>query len=195
MKKNKECFRQVIHLLYWIMLVFLHSKWVINSDTLLFLIIIWVIFLIIIKIKPKAYLIWKLTKVLERESDYRVFPWKWLFFYTLWSFSSLYFFQENIAYASILILWTWDAFSNIIWRKLWKNHWKFNKKKTIEWSIWWFIPSLIASVFFVKLIPAIIASFVAMIIEAIDLKIAWIKIDDNLTIPIISWAILSFCCN
>lgn len=191
MEKKMECFRQIIHFFYWFLIVFLHQKWIINNDSFLFLIIIWIIFILIIKIKPKVFFIWDLMKFFERKNDYKKFPWKWLFFFTIWAFFSLYFFEENIAYASILMLWIWDSLSNIIWRNFWKHKWKFNKSKTIEWSFWWLIWIIISSLFFVKIIPAIIASIIAMAVEALDFKIFWKRIDDNFSIPIISWFILN----
>jgi len=191
LEKYKECFRQVIHFLYWILIVLLHSKWIVDNDSLFFLIIMGIILILIIKFKPKVFILWDLLKIAEREKDYSFFPWKWLFFFTIWAFLSLLIFENNIAYASILILWVWDAFSNIIWRKLWKHKWFFNKEKTIEWSLWGLIWATIAASLFVNFIPAVIASTIAILLESIDLKIFWKRIDDNLTIPVLSGFILS----
>lgn len=190
MEEKKECLRQVVHLLYGPFLLVLHHKGFLTNEVMLYISIAFALWILFFRFEKN--LITKLLKKFERKDDLENFPLKWVFFFTIWAFLSFYLFEDPAAYAAILILWLWDSISNVFGRNYWKHWWVFNKKKTIEWSLAGFLAAAAASGLIVGFLPALLASLVAMILEAVDLKIWKIKIDDNFTIPLVTGLILSY---
>lgn len=101
---------------------------------------------------------------------------------------TLSFFSKPIAIYAFTTLIIGDAFAALVGKSFGK-HKVFNLSKTWEGMLAFFITSLIASYFIsglswqVKLIGA----YIATVVEVLPLKI-----DDNLTIPIISAAVMFF---
>ncbi len=200
MTERKELFRQSLHILYGPILVVLHYHWfIINELLLVFTFFLWII-LYLIKKKIYIPLIYSFLKNTERKSDFKSFPWKWFFYFTLSSLLLFLIFQNSeiwVAYISILILCILDSVSTLIWTKYWKTKWPFNKKKTLEWSVAWFVFSMfwtyyLANSYWISLSFLFITCFIAMLVEVPEFTINWFKLNDNVTIPFVSALVLSF---
>ena len=98
--------------------------------------------------------------------------------------------NNNIVYASIMILTFGDSFAAIIGINLKKTkHLKriknpLSTEKVLEGTIVGIIFASLSSMIFVSIIEAVIASTVAMIIEGVEWKFNKKIIDDNVLIPL-----------
>lgn len=106
------------------------------------------------------------------------------FYFYLASAVSLFLFSQQVAMLSITVLALGDSFSTAVGifgkRKIF-----YNRKKTWEGTFAGFAAAF-ASCFLINPMLALPAAFTGMIIESLPLKI-----DDNLTIPILTGIILS----
>lgn len=96
---------------------------------------------------------------------------------------SIYFFERNIALASISILTFGDSFSSLVGVKG-KLKLKISKKN-IEGIIAGIIAATLISQIFIGIIPAFIGSFFGMIAEYVDFKTKF-EMDDNILICLVS---------
>ena len=99
-------------------------------------------------------------------------------------------FERNIAFASILILAVGDSVAPFVGRHLGKVKNPLNPTRLIEGTIAGAIAGALAAMFFVSFWHALIASTIAMTVEAIELTLKNKKIDDNILIPLVSGAVL-----
>lgn len=190
MNDSKEYLRQVVHILYWPLLIFFFHFDIISFFWLIVLLYLVILCIEFLKMWIKIPIIYNFAKKFEREEDFKAFPGKGFFYFTFWALLTYYFFDKEIASASILILCILDSISTLIWRKYWKTKWPFNKIKSIEWSFFGFITAAVWASLIINPVLATTASFVAMVTEAIDIKIVNFKLNDNLTIPLASAIIL-----
>jgi dolichol kinase len=109
--------------------------------------------------------------------------------YCVGCFLTFVIFPQNIAFASILILALGDSISTFVGKGYGRIKHPFNKKKKIEGTLAGIILATLGAWIFVPFIPAVIASFVAMNLEAVH----WRKyqLNDNLLLPLIAGLILS----
>lgn len=99
-------------------------------------------------------------------------------------------FPKNIALAGVMILALGDSLSHYIGRFYSYIPHPLNKKKNIEGTIFGILAGFAGASFFVPVTHAIIASFVAMNLEAIEWKYKRYKIDDNLLLPLAAATVL-----
>ena len=193
MTDKKEYARQTAHVLGWPLIIYLHFYEIINDLHILIFLVLLIFVIELIKKGFKIPLIYDFIKFAERESDFKVFPWKWFFYFTLACLLSFVLFEKTIAYASIAILCTLDSVSTLVWRKYWTHKWIINKDKSLEWSFFGFIISIIWAIIFVdNPLHALTACVFAMLIEIPEIKIVDFTINDNLTIPLMAGATLSY---
>jgi dolichol kinase len=92
----------------------------------------------------------------------------------------LFYFNQNIANAAILILLFGDAASTVIGKKFGRIKWPFQLEKTIEGSLAFLLVGVMVAITQVPFIPAIVGSAAGALIEVYS------PIDDNIPIPIVS---------
>ncbi len=127
----------------------------------------------------------RFLSLFERDHHLEQFPGRGVLFFTIGSYITLLLFEQNIAYAGILILSVGDAISNIVGRRWGKISTKLNPQKNIEGNIAGILASLpFAYYFFPNIYAVIAASTVGMFLEIPAIRIFGIDIDDNLLIPI-----------
>lgn len=191
--KSQEIRRQLVHFLYGPLLILLHHYQVLTP--LIFLLLILLSFLISYRIKQKQEraIIGRILKIFERDHHFKTFPGQGPIFFTLGAYLSLLLFQTEIAYASIMILSVGDSVSHLIGRYFGKIKTPLHPEKYIEGSIVAFLLSVpFAYAFFPHLLPVVLASLAAMMVELPDLHIFGWDLDDNLTIPLIAGGAMSF---
>jgi len=98
--------------------------------------------------------------------------------------------DNNIIYASIMILAFGDAFNALIGTRLKKTkhliktkH-PIQKERLLEGTLWGIIAATLASVMFVSVLEAVLASTVAMLIESLEIRYKKQIVDDNVLIPV-----------
>ena len=94
-------------------------------------------------------------------------------------------FEKDIAMAAIIILALGDSFSRLI-GPFGKIKHPFNDKKFLEGVIAGMVAAALGAMLLVKPLEAIAASFFAMLLEGVNLRLFKFKIDDNITIPLIA---------
>ena len=91
--------------------------------------------------------------------------------------------------AAIMILALGDSFSRLI-GPFGKIKHPFNNTKFLEGLIAGLIAASLGAMLFIRPHEAVAASFIAMLLEGVDLKLFKLKIDDNITIPVVAGAII-----
>jgi dolichol kinase len=131
-----------------------------------------------------------LTKVLSiNRADARI-PGIEILFFFIGCWLSLVLFPRDIAFAAILILAFGDAIAHLVSRRFGSTQTFMTKTTYLEGTIAGVIAGSLAAWLYVPLIPAIIASIAAMLVEAGELRIGDHHVDDNLLIPLIAGAAL-----
>lgn len=88
---------------------------------------------------------------------------------------------------AVLVLIVGDSFSTIFGKLYGKHKISYNKKKSIEGSFTGFIAAFLVILTQVSIPIAFLAAFIGMFVESLPMKI-----DDNLTIPLIVGIVLWF---
>ena len=132
----------------------------------------------------------KYIESFERSKYRRKFPGKGPIFFFLGAWLVTFFFDKNIALAAIAILTFGDALATLISLSNGKKKHPLSNTKLIEGSIVGTIVGFLVASIFVPWWQALIAAFIAMNIEVMEIKIYEFDVDDNLSIPVIAAAII-----
>lgn len=182
-KEKLERRRQIFHLFFGTLVVFLYKIKIININ------ILFIIFLVgfvasFISVKRKIPLLHWFLRKFEREEDFQKSPGKGSLMYLAGILITLLLFEENIALAAIMILAVGDSVSHMVGKYFGK--YRFKSSKHLEGTVaGMFFASITASMFIEPKL-AFIGSVVAMLTEIIELRVGKTIIDDNLVIPIIA---------
>ncbi|MBI2047336.1 hypothetical protein HYT26_04220 [Candidatus Pacearchaeota archaeon] len=181
--KKQELVRQIMHILFGLLIVILFSADLINA-WILFYILIASIILSFLSIKLDVPVISWFLKNFERQNTR--LPGEGFVFFLAGSLLAIKLFSQDIALASILILSFGDGISHLIGEGIGKRKILFNKSKNIEGLVFGVIAGTIAALFFVSFLEAFVASLAAMLVEAVEIKIRENHIDDNLFVPLMA---------
>ncbi|PLW79642.1 hypothetical protein C0585_06625 [Candidatus Woesearchaeota archaeon] len=187
-KIHLEIKRQIFHLLFGLVLAVLYYFEHIGPRDIFFAIIAASIVILIHKKKKIKYINFFIRHFERPDIKYEGLG---ALNFLIGSFLTMiiFGFNKDIVTASILILSVGDSISPLIGLKYGKTSIKiFNEKKLIEGTIAGIIFSTLAASVVVPMIHAFIASLFAMVLEAVEFKY---RIDDNLSIPLISGVILT----
>lgn len=188
MLNKLEIKRQLFHIFTGILIVLLLYFEIINGYILFIIAIIGFVVSFYSR-KYKIPYIRFLLKTFDRKKDINNFPGKGAVFYLLGCTISVLLFPLDIAMASIMILALGDSVSRLVGPYGYLKH-PFHNEKFLEGVVAGWMAAIFGAIIFVPMLHAIIASGIAMLIEGVDLRIGEFKVDDNLTIPIISGFIL-----
>ena len=183
-----EIKRQPIHILSGLLIIALLYYDLLSPLILSALVIISVIASILIK-KTRPKVVYNLLRFVEREENLEHIPGKGLIAYLIGGLAVVTLFEKDIALASVMILALGDSISRLVGPFGRIRH-PFNNAKFIEGVIAGMIAASLGAMLFVRPYEAIAASFFAMLIEGFDLRILKFKVDDNITIPITSAAVI-----
>jgi dolichol kinase len=177
-----ELRRGIFHALCGLFLVFMILLVPYTRAVLLSLIFIGTLVIMISK-KIKIPGISNVIKLFERKEE--KYPGITAIFYMISAFLTLQFFKQDIAMASIIILAIGDPMAGFVGRNFGKI--KIFRQKHLEGTLAGFIASGLLACIFVPWNIAFFGAGVGMIVELFSVPIFFNKkIDDNLTIPIIS---------
>ena len=185
--KKQEIIRQLMHILFGLLVVILIHFSIINAWILFYFLVVSII-LSFLSIKFNIPLVSWFLKNFERPKAKLAtkLPGEGFIFFLVGSLLAIKLFSQDIALASILILSFGDGMSHLIGEGMGKNKMAFNKSKNIEGLIFGVIAGTIAALFFVSFLEAFIASLAAMLVEAVEIKIRDNHIDDNLFVPLVA---------
>ena len=181
--KKQELIRQIMHILFGLLIVILFSAGLISA-WILFYILISSIILSFLSIKLDVPVISWFLKNFERPKT--KLPGEGFIFFLTGSLLAIKLFSQDIALASILILSFGDGISHLIGEGIGKRKILFNKSKNIEGLVFGVIAGTLAALFFVSFLEAFVASLAAMLVEAVEIKIRENHIDDNLFVPLVA---------
>ncbi|MBU2590123.1 MAG: hypothetical protein KKA65_00040 [Nanoarchaeota archaeon] len=185
MKLDKqELKRQLFHLGLGIVIVLLFYFNLLTELELFIILVIGGVLAVLASKWKVPGINWFLKKF-EREKVR--FPGEGAIFYVLGCFLVLGLFPRDIAFASIMVLAVGDSFATLVGSSLGKRK---IKNKTLEGSLSGLITGFFAAMIFVSAAMAFSGTLVAMIFEAVELKLFGKTVDDNLFIPIIAAIIM-----
>lgn len=94
--------------------------------------------------------------------------------------------DKNVVLGAIAVLAFGDSIAAITGLYFPKTKNPLNENKSLEGSIAGLTAAVVASSFFVSPFGSFLGSFLAMIVEALDLKVGRLRIDDNVFLPLVS---------
>lgn len=130
----------------------------------------------------------QMLQIFERKEDIKKFPGKGIIFYFVGAYIALLVFPKDIAMASIMVLALGDSISHLYGLHYGKIKHPLSKTKFIEGTIAGTVFGFIGAFVFLPWLEALLASFAAMIVEAIEIKIGAQQVDDNLIVPFVAGA-------
>lgn len=190
-----EARRQVFHILFGTVLALLIYFELIDF---LILLIVFAVGLITSLISMKydiPVISWFLNQF-DRDKDRKKLPGRGALYYVIGVLIVYGLFTtvpngKDIIAGAIMILALGDAVPHFVAHMGRIKH-PFSDVKYVEASLVGVMLAFLGSVFFVGHLEALLASFAAMFVEGIDLKIGW-ELDDNIIIPVVAatviWAV------
>ncbi len=176
----REIKRHIFHIIFGTIIGLLFYFGILNKMHFAMLTILAGIMFYIYK-HYKLPVLHQMMMALEREHNLHKFPGIGAFYYMVGCTIAVWLYSTNIATASIFIVAWGDGVAGLL------RAYSTKRIKNRESTILAIAVSIFAAQFFVSLLHAAIASAITMIVERFD-----IKLDDNLYIPILSGAILTF---
>ena len=194
-KINVEINRKLLHMSLGVVLVALLMFGVVEKEHLLGLLAIMLI-TSILSVKYDIPVIGWLLRNFEREQYVKKFPGRGFIFYLVGSLLVLAFFPMDIAMPAILVLAFADSIGHLFGIRYGKRKHPYVKTKFVEGWIAGLIAGFVAAFVFVPWHEALAASFFAMLVEGIEVKIGAEEVDDNLIIPLVAaiaiWSVRYF---
>jgi dolichol kinase len=177
-----ELIRKLFHILGGIFIVLLFQARILTVP-LAGLIILLIAAVVLYNFRAEREL---LTKILSlNRADMRI-PGLDVLAYLVGCWLVLAIFPSRIAFAAILILAFGDAVAHLVSRSFGATQTFMTKSTYLEGTIAAIIAATLAAWVYVPFLAALIASAVAMIVEAGELRIGDHYIDDNLVIPLVA---------
>ena len=197
MIKQFEIRRNIFHIFYGLAYVLLIYFNIFKITHLLVLLLIGTI-IALVSLKYKLPFINWFLENFERSNT---FPGKGALTFLVGVIFAVALFDKPIALAVIMILTLGDSFSHIVGRFYSKIKNPLNDLRYIEGTLVGALIASLGAMLFVSPIKAFIASFIAMIVEAVDIKLLingcakkWIFdviLDDNVIIPLVAGVLLA----
>ena len=194
-KINVEVNRKLLHMFLGVVLVALLMFGIVGKEHLFGLLVVMLVLSMLSKKYNIPIISW-LLRNFEREDYVKKFPGRGFIFYIIGSLLVLAFFPMDIAMPAILILAFADSIGHLFGIRYGKRKHPYVKTKFVEGWIAGLIAGFIAAFVFVPWHEALAASFFAMLVEGIEVKIGAEEVDDNLIIPLVAaiaiWSVRYF---
>jgi len=183
-KIDLEIKRQIFHIYLGLMLMLLIHRNILNSFYILLIILFGAIISLISTKIDIPVISWFLDNF-ERPEYRKKFPGKGTIFFFIGVYIVTRLFQKDIALAAIMILTLGDSISHLVGKYFGKTKTKLSGKKLLEGTIAGIIMGFIGAILFVPYLEAFLASLIAMLFEAVEIKYLRI-IDDNIIVPVVA---------
>lgn len=175
-----EVKRQIFHLFLGISIALLYNFHILSARRMFIILTIG----ILLSIASSKYKIPGIAWFLERfERKHAKFPGQGAIFFILGCFTVIGLFPPDIASAAILVLAVGDSFSTLVGKHFGKHK---MGSKSIEGTVAGIVLGFLGAFIFVPFLTAFLGAFVAMLAEALDIKLFNRVVDDNLLVPIVS---------
>jgi dolichol kinase len=181
-----ELIRKLVHVLGGIFIVLLFQAGILTVP-LAGLIILLMAAVVLYNFRAERELLTKLLSL--NRADMRV-PGLDILAYLLGCWLVLAIFPRNIAFAAILVLAFGDAVAHLVSKSFGATQTFVTRTTYLEGTIAAIVAATLAAWVYVPFIAALLASAVAMIVEAGELRIRDHYVDDNLVIPLVAGATL-----
>ena len=182
--------RKIFHLLFGMSLLVMLYYSIIDVMFLIFLLLGG----IILSVASKYFQVWGINKLLkwfERPSDIKHCPGRGAMLLLLGVILSMVLFPKDIALASITILTVGDSVAHLAGRFGGSMPHPFNMAKMIEGTMVGTLCAFLVAMLFVDPISAFLAAFIAMLFEAIEVKVwKYSALDDNIIVPMIAGIVM-----
>lgn len=178
--------RAVFHVLAASIALFLAVNWYGSVKWLLFFLLVAGLLLSFLSLRFKLPFLYFMLKKFETPRYLRSFPGKGALFLVAGCLLVLKLFPYSIALASIAIISYADPVAHLSGAAFGKLRYgkPFSRLKKIEGTFLGILAGWLAASFFMPWIPALIASAVSMIAEALVLRLGGDEVDDNLVVPL-----------
>ncbi len=185
MKKLRgELIRQTIH---FSGILFVILSYFVSFSSLLYILLVTMIISILFLPIKRKFNISFLDRFIRKEEKDKLFLKGTVFFLLGLIFVLLLTNSVEIFRVSALVLILGDSFSTIIGKTVGNKHLPYNKRKTFEGTFAFFIFAFIGASTQIPYFYALIISLFAAFVESLP-----IKIDDNLSIPVLVGVLLWF---
>ncbi len=187
MLSTLELKRQLMHIVVGLVTITLIYFEILSPISLLLLIIAGILLSFLCK-RVRLPIISTFLDHVEREEQKKNFPGKGTIFFFIGVLLSLQLFEQNIAYASIMVLTFGDSISHMFGAQFGKIKNIFNGKsqKLLEGTLAGTFAGFFGAVFFVPIPEAFLGSAAAMITEVIKIDFNETTLDDNLVVPLVA---------
>ncbi|MBN1645464.1 hypothetical protein JW868_00320 [Candidatus Woesearchaeota archaeon] len=183
-KPKLELGRQIFHLCLGLLIIILFMVQILNPVILLAVLVLG-LFISFICMQYKVPVFSALAKKYDRPSD--PIPGKGIITYLAGITIASFIFQNEVLFASILILSFGDSFSNVFGRIF--GQLKYPKSsRTVEGTIIGLVAAALAAMLFVNPIPAFLGALAAMLAEIIEID--FLHLDDNMIIPLVAGIVI-----
>jgi len=175
-----EIRRQFFHLFLGIAIVLLYNFHVLSARRMFIILVIG----ILISVASSKFKVPGIAWFLERfERKHARFPGQGAIYYILGCFTVIGLFPPDIASAAILVLAAGDSFSTLIGKNFGKHR---MGSKSIEGTLAGIITGFLGALVFVPALTAFLGAFVAMLAEALDIKLFNKVVDDNILVSVVA---------
>jgi undecaprenyl-diphosphatase len=131
-----------------------------------------------------------LLDIFERSGERKTFPARGMLMFIAGAFLAVLLFPKNIALASLMILTFGDCAAHLFGVQFGRVKNPLSEHRFIEGAFAGIIAGFFGALFFVSPLHAIVASVVAMMVEAVEFNIPSLQVDDNVLVPLIAGASL-----
>lgn len=181
-QKKLEIRRNLFHLVFGIVLVVLIFYNVLGLEHLFFLLILGMTLSLVSLHWSVPVISWFLKKF-ERKGT---FPGKGALMLVLGYILVLGLFQKETALAAMTILAVGDSISPLVGMHFGKTKHPLNNIKLLEGTIAGIVAGGLGASLFVPWWQALVSAFVALCVEALEIKFHKLMIDDNIIVPLIA---------
>ena len=178
-----EIKRQLLHVFTGTIVLFLIIVKVLTPLSLFLIIVISVILSLMSRRFDVPVVQWFLDNF-EREKDKKSFPGRGFISFFVGVLLAIKLFEPGIAYASIMVLTLGDTVSHLVGTHIGRIKHPLDSHKSLEGNIAGGFAGFIGCMFFVDPWLALLGSFGAMTVEAIQIRMNNSIIDDNIVVPL-----------
>lgn len=191
MLSQQELSRQILHIIIGLVTVTAYYYNILSSLAIFLIIIIGIIASMLSKRIWLPFFSFFLERY-EREEDKKTFPGKGMVFFFIGVLLVVQLFEQEIALAAIMILALGDSISHIVGGRFGriKNIFNGRSKKLFEGTLAGIFAGFIGAILFVPVYEALIASFVAMAAEVVEIDFNHNTLDDNVVVPLVAGTVI-----
>jgi|GEM_PF-587792 len=189
--KELEFRRQSFHFACGFLCVFLHWAGALRLRFIAFILVSGLILSFAAQYK-KIPILSEILALVDRPRDDN-FPGRGAFYFCLGVFLTIMIWQGDnihIAYASILILAVGDSLNHLFASQVTRFSLPWNRRKNVVGIITGILMGTFAAQFFVPVMPALIASTLAITAETVPWRVGKFYLDDNILVPLVAGGVL-----